>query len=398
MLTNTENHHYLVIGAGRQGTAAAYDLALYGDAGQVTLADLDPDVARNAATRVNTLIQKDIATPLELDVRDEAALAAALERADAALSAVPYFHNLAITRAAIQGRAHLCDMGGNTDVVFAQLELDAEARAAGISVVPDCGMGPGLNNTMGAYVVDLLDEPREVSLYDGGLPQDPQPPWNYQLTFHINGLTNEYYGETAFLRNGQIVTVEGLTEHERMFIPPLGELEAFVTTGGTSTAPHTFKGRLETYQNKTLRYPGHFEWFRAFRTLGLLGLEPIEVDGREIVPRDVFHTLLEPKITAPDIRDVCLLRAVGKGKKDGVETVVTVDLVDYYDEETGFRAMERLTGWHCAIMLSFQAHGRVRPGSVPMETAVPADEMMEAFSRRGIPHTVSFDVQAATPE
>jgi lysine 6-dehydrogenase len=325
---------------------------------------------------------------MQLDVTDQPALQAALADADAALSAVPYYFNLEITKTAIATQTHLCDMGGNTAVVFDQLALDQPAREAGISIVPDCGMGPGLINTMGAYLIELFDEPEEVHLYDGGLPQNPTPPWNYQLTFHINGLTNEYYGETAFLRGGRIVTVQGLTEPELVDIPPLGKLEAFITTGGTSTAPYSFEGRLRTYQNKTLRYPGHFQWFKGFQTLGLFDEQPILVEGQEVIPRQVYHALLEPQITAAGIRDVCVIRARGIGIKDERRLELWIDLVDYYDETTGFTAMERLTGWHCAIMLAFQAQGAVRVGAVPMETAVSPKKFMQALESRGIAHTI----------
>jgi lysine 6-dehydrogenase len=275
-------------------------------------------------------------------------------------------------------------MGGNTDVVFAQIGMDPQAQEAGISIVPDCGMGPGLINTLGAYLVDWFDEPRDIFLYDGGLPQTPRHPWNYELSFHINGLTNEYYGTSSFLRRGRIVTVDALTEPEIIDIPPFGKLEAFVTAGGTSTAPYTFEGQLQTYENKTLRYPGHYQWFKGFQTLGLFELDPIQINGERIVPREVFHALLEPKITPTNIRDVCVIRAKGVGVKDGVERVTTIDLVDDYDQETGFTAMERLTGSHCAVMLSFQARGKVRAGGVPQETAVPPAEFLDAIRKRGI--------------
>ncbi|MDP9343189.1 MAG: hypothetical protein M3Q23_14085 [Actinomycetota bacterium] len=70
-------------------------------------------------------------------------------------------------------------------------------------VVPDCGEAPGMGNNVMAPALDLLAEsgidPLEVVLYDGGLPMEPRPPWNYELTFHIAGLTNEFAGTTTFV-------------------------------------------------------------------------------------------------------------------------------------------------------------------------------------------------------
>lgn len=280
-------------------------------------------------------------------------------------------------------------MGGNTDVVFAQLALDDAAKEAGVSIVPDCGMGPGLVNTLAAYVIELLDKPREVRLYISGLPQHPTPPWNYQLTFHINGLTNEYAGQATVIRDGKLVQADTFSDYELVDFPPLGTLEAFIISGSLSTTPWTFLGKLQRYE-KVLRYPGHYEWFRAFKTLGLFSEEPIEVGGQKVIPCQVFHALLEPQITAPLIRDLGAMRAMGIGKKDGKETRVTIELLDYYDEATGFTAMERLTGWHCAMMMLFQARGAVRAGGVRMETAVPASTFMEEIRKRGIRFQVTI--------
>ena len=379
------SYRYVVLGAGRQGTAAGYDFALHGEAAQVVMADADLAQAERSAARINTLVGREVAVPAVVDAADQAALRRLLEPADGVLSAVPYFFNLGVTQAAIASRTHMTDIGGHTQTVFAQLALDEEARAAGISIVPDCGMGPGLINTIGAYLVEAFDEPREVRIYDGGLPQHPEPPWNYALTFHINGLTNEYDGTTTLLIDGELTEVEGLTQYERLEIPPLGELEAFITTGGASTAPWTFQGRLQTYINKTLRYPGHYEWFLAYKTLGLFSETPMQVGDCTLKPRDFYHALLAPKITAPEgLRDLAVIHAIGRGKRGGQEAETVVDVLDYYDEATGFRAMERLTGWHASAMLIAQVHGEVRPGAVPQETAVPPVSVLDALRDRGI--------------
>lgn len=386
-----ENHRYVIVGAGRQGTAAAYDLARHGQASRIVLADQRMEVAREAAGRVNALAGRAVAEAATVDASDRDSVRRVLSGAKVALSAVPYFFNLGITEASIASGACLCDLGGNTDVVWSQLRLDQAARQAGVSVVPDCGMGPGLINHMGVYVMELLDRVREVCLYDGGLPADPADPWRYQLTFHVNGLTNEYDGDATFIRNGRLTQVPTFTELEPIEFRPLGTLEAFVISGSMSTTPHTHLGRLERYENKVLRYPGHFATFEAYKRLGLFSEQPVEVDGQPVVPRHLYHRLLEPKITAPLIRDVCVMRAVGVGEKDGRAARVSVDLVDRYDPATGFTAMERLTGWHAAILMALQAQGRIAPGAHRMEQAVPAAEVMAELERRGISHSVRWE-------
>jgi len=380
-------YRYLIIGAGRQGTAAAYDLGRFGEAEKIVLGDIDPARAQAAAERINRLLGKPLASGIALNADDPQALAEALRGMTVALSAVTYYHNLAISRACIAAGVSLCDMGGNTEVVWKQLELDTEARAAGVSLLPDCGMGPGLINNMGVFVMEQLDEPREVYLYDAGLPQNPTPPWNYLCTFHLNGLTNEYDGEATFIREGKMTLVPSFTEREMVYIPPLGELEAFVISGSMSTSADSHLGKLQTYENKVLRYPGHFETFEAYKRLGLFSEEPIEINGALIKPRDFYHQLLQGKITAPQVEDICVMRAVGIGRKKNRNARVILDLVDRYDPETGFTGMERLTGWHCAIMMAFQARGEVGPGAHRMET-VSARRILDEFARRGIAWTV----------
>jgi lysine 6-dehydrogenase len=337
------------------------------------------------------LVGRTVAEAQVFDVSDQQALVELLRPFDAAMSAVPYYYNLDITCAAIEAGTHICDLGGHTDIVLTQLALDEEARRANICVIPDCGMGPGMNNSLASHAMGLLDEPEEVILYDAGLPVSPQPPWNYQLTFHINGLTNEMDGQAVYLRDGKLVRLDTLSESEYIDFQPLGRLEAEITSGGTSIAPWIYEGKLKRYEVKTLRYPGHFEWLRAFKVLGLFSEHPVQIDGKEIIPRQVFHNLLEPKIRAPIIRDVAIIRAVVKGIKAGRPAVVTADLIDYYDEETGFTAMERVTGWHCAIMMGFLVRGQVSPGVLPVELAVPGSLFMDEVRRRGIRFEVRFE-------
>jgi lysine 6-dehydrogenase len=192
-----------------------------------------------------------------------------------------------------------------------------------------------------------------------------------------------------------VTPVDTLGETELLDFPGLGRLEAAVASGGLSTAPWTFEGRLRRLENKVLRHPGHFEWLRAFKTLGLFSETPIQIGAQSVVPRQVYHALLAPKITRPDTRDVCVIRARAVGRKDGRPAVAIADLVDRYDEATGFTAMERLTGWHCAVVMQLQARRQIPVGAVPMET-LPAERVMEALGRRGIHFDVRLEAVAAS--
>jgi len=382
---------YAVLGAGRQGTACAYDMIKLGEAASVLLIDQSLDVAVKAAERVNGLLGTDAARAAQAEANDRETLVSLLSGVDAFLSAVPYYLNLGVTRAAIEARASMCDLGGNTDIVRQQLSLDPEARSAGISIVPDCGQVPGMGTTLMVYAVSLLDEPEDVFMWDGGLPQHPRPPFKYLATFYLGGLTNEYAEPAIYLRDGQVTRVPSLEEVEELdFPPPIGRVEAFTTTGGLSTMPWTFEGKLRTVQNKTIRHPGHLAQMRAFRDLGLWSTTPVEVGGQQVVPRDLFHVLLEPLVTFPHDRDVCAIRVLAKGKKDGQPAEVLLELMDFADEETGFSAMERTTGWDAAIVAAMMARGQTPKGAVPVESAVPPDLFVAELARRNIKVTTTF--------
>src|SRR3972149_2993415 len=377
-------HAYAVVGAGRQGTAAAYDMAKFGEADEVILADIELPRARKAASRVNKLLGVRVARGVAADVRRPASVLKAIRGADVFLSAVPYFFNLGLARLALQAKISMVDLGGNTGSGRKELAMDRRARKAGIVIVPDCGMGPGLNITLSVYAMELLDVAEHVYVYDGGLPIDPKPPWNYELTFNVEGLTNEYDGPATYLRDGKIAEVPEFSELEAVDVPGVGRLEAFVAAGGLSTAPWSFLGKLTTYQNKILRYPGHCAQMSAFRDLGLFRRTPLDVDGVPVVPRRVFHALFEPKVTPNAIRDVCIERAVALGRKDGRRAEALVALVDRYDEAGGFTAMERLTGWHAAIAAEMIAMGTISSGARPVELAIPARPFVAEARRRGL--------------
>lgn len=384
-----EGTTYVVLGAGRQGTAAAYDMAHWGGAGRVILADRDLEVARRSAERVNTLLERPVAESARVDVQDRASLESVLDGAQACLSAVPYIYNYEISLAALGCGVNLCDLGGNTDLARRQHGLGDEARAAGTSIIPNCGQVPGLGTSLAVYAMQLLDEAVDVYMWDGGIPQKPRPPFDYLLTFHIGGLTNEYAEPAVFLREGKVTLVEPMSEVETVdFPPPIGRLEAFVAGGGTDTMPWTFEGRLRTLQNLTLRYPGHYAQLRAFYDLGLWDLEPVKVSGPagevEVIPREVFHALFEPKVTFPQDKDLVIVRVRAFGKKDGRAAEAFVQVIDTYDEATGFTAMERSTGWSAAIVAEMMARGETPRGAGGVETMVPAEAFVGELNRRGI--------------
>jgi lysine 6-dehydrogenase len=385
---------YGILGAGRQGTAAAYDLAVRGEARSIVLADLDETRAVAAAARVNALTGRAIAQAVRLDATNHSAVVDFLRGLDAAIGAVSYKLNLDLTRAALEAGTDWCDLGGNTEVVFSQLGLDEEARQAGVRVVPDCGEAPGLASNLMAHAMSLLDEPEDLVLYDGGLPLNPTPPWNYRLTFSMDGLTNEYAGGSQYIRDGELVEVASFDPAEYELVDlgdPVGRVEAF-STGGASTTPWTLGKRLRSMRNKVIRYPGHVVVWKGFMDAGLFSEEPVRVGGVDVVPRQLFHALIEPQIRADDtVDDIVIAHVRVTGRKDGHRARAIVDMRVVRDRKLGFSAMEETTGWHAAIVAHLMATGQIEPGAATVETATDNAAMVEELRRRGFPITETVE-------
>lgn len=372
----------LVIGAGLQGSACAYDLLQDADLEEVILADMRVDSLPPFLNRYRDDRRLRV---MRVDARNESDVRGVMKGVDACMNALPYYFNLDITRLAVDEGVNYCDLGGNTAIVFEQLKLDSDAKKKNISVIPDCGLAPGMVNILAGAGIAGLDEPETVRIRVGGLPQDPQPPLNYQIVYSLHGVLDYYTTDSWVLRDGEPVEVDALTEVEPVEFPePVGRLEAFHTAGGLSTMPWTYKDRLRNMEYKTLRYPGHADAIRFIRELGLLSLEPIEVDGGQVVPRDVFIACAEPRLRKPGSRDLVALRVEAEGKKDGKRHRIVFDLIDYHDDRTGITAMERTTGFSLSIIGQLQATGQVKTGVLTPDLAVPAQAYIDQLRRRSI--------------
>jgi lysine 6-dehydrogenase len=383
-----ENMKILVLGAGRMGHGAVFDLVRNSPGVErVTVADFD----LKKAEEVSEQTDPSKVTPHHVDASSISDVANLMKSHDAVISCVNYWYNVGLTKAAIQTETHFCDLGGNNYVVDEQLALDDRAEKAGISVIPDCGLAPGMVSILAAHGAKRFDSVDDIRLRVGGLPQNPVPPLDYQLIFSVEGLINEYIEVARVIRDGKVVEVESMTELESLSFDGFPPLEAFQTSGGTSTLPDTFLGKVENLDYKTIRYAGHCDKFKTMIDLGLCSSEPIDVSGHGVVPRKVFADLLTRNLPA-DGPDYVLVRVEVSGKKDGSDRHVRFDIVDRMDEENGLSAMMRTTAFPASIMAQMMVKGEVsRRGAVPQELAIDSDRFVEELGKRGIELQVTSD-------
>jgi lysine 6-dehydrogenase len=371
----------LVLGAGLQGSACAYDLLQDRDVKEVRLAD----VHVGHLTEFLAPFSGPRLLPTALDVRDHAAVLGAMRQCDAVMSAIPYYFNYDMARLAVEAGVHFCDLGGNTEIVFKQKELDTYAKEKRVTVVPDCGLAPGMVNILAQHGIEQFDRVDSVKIFVGGLPQHPEPPLNYMLVYSLEGALDYYTTLSWVLRNGKRTQVKALSEREPVKFEQLGELEAFHTAGGLSTMAFRYEGKIPAMEYKTLRYPGHAQIMEDIRSLGLLDTEPVEVKGVKVAPRDAFIAVVQPKLTKPKGRDLVALRVVVTGSNNGTKATKSFELVDRYDEKRGVSAMMRTTGYSLSITGLMQVRGQITPpGVCTPDECVPAEIYIGELRKRGV--------------
>jgi lysine 6-dehydrogenase len=366
----------LVIGAGRMGHGAVFDLAHNSpEVDSITIADANfakaEQVAKIAGSRKITAKQ--------LDVSDYKKTISTMCGHDAAISCVNYWFNLELTKAAIETATNFCDLGGNNYIVDEQLALDDEAKSAGINVIPDCGLAPGMVSILAMHGANRFDEIEEIHIRVGGLPQNPKPPLDYQLVFSVEGLINEYVETARVIRNGKITEVESMTELETLAFDDFPALEAFQTSGGTSTLPETFLGKIKQLDYKTIRYAGHCAKFKTMIDIGLCSSEEIVADFVKIKPRKVLGELLQRNLPA-DEPDYVLIRLEFVGTKNSESKTLRYDIVDKFDDQTNISAMMRTTAFPASIIAQMAARGDVKMrGATPQEKAIDAEKFVSSF-------------------
>ena len=393
----------LVVGSGMMGSAAAFDMARTPQVDSVTLADSDVKRASEVAARVNRITSARKVRAVALDASKEQSAAKLMRGHDAALSAVPYFLNLGLARAAVEARCHFADLGGNNTVVRQELALSKQAEKRAVALAPDCGLSPGMASILGAELVRRLGGRADaLRLYVGGLPERPTPPFHYQLVFSVEGLINEYVEPARILRKGKMSTVDPLTEPEDFHLAGFPQLVAFHTSGGTSTLPETFEGRVGECFEKTLRYPGHYDLLCELKELGLFSSEKMKIGKAEIAPRAMMSKIFAGKFASKG-PDVCIMRleAHESVHRAGVRGLLGAQLkgrlasftmVDHYDPKTDMSAMMRTTAFPASIVLQMLVSGAIaKRGAVLQERDVPADLFLEEVEKRGIKIDYAID-------
>jgi len=372
----------VVLGAGLMGKEAARDLVQSDYVERVFLADLQLEQVEAFKNK----LQSDKLEAVRLDANNDGQLKDVMSQGDVVINALFYSFNEKVARTAVEVGVHSVDLGGHiggaTDAV---LGLHREAKAKGVTLIPDLGVAPGMINILSGHGASKLDDVKSIKIYVGGIPVEPEGPLKYNIVFSLDGVLDHYTDSSHVVRDGVLHEIPSLTEVESIHFDEFGELEAFHTSGGTSTLTQTFPN-VETLEYKTIRYPGHAEKFKVLVDLGLTSKETrVEVDGKSISTREVLKAALTPGLLLGDKQDAVLLRVSVSGKKDGEAVTYEYELVTKKDMDHQVTAMARATANTISVVAQMIGNGDItKHGVYPPEQIVPGDAYIAEMKKRGV--------------
>ena len=377
-----ETMKVILLGAGFMGKAIAKDLVRSEGVNDIVLVDADCAKAQQVAAS----IASDKLRSVELRFENDEALKEVLQQGDVIINAMFYSHNERIARLAIAAGVHSIDLGGSmagaTDAVFA---LHEEAKAAGITIIPELGVTPGMTNILTGYGASKLDKVEEIKLYAGDIPVEPIPPIDYIEVFSIERMFDYYSGEAKGIYKWKEQEYPSMSGCEPIYFDEFGVLEAFYTAGGISTLADSYPN-VKTLTYKTVRYKGHAEKMKLLVDLGLFDIaNSVKIDGKTVNVRKVIREALSKKLEAGKKADVLLVRVLVSGDQAEQQVTNEYELVLKRSAESEETAMAKATASSVSIVAQMVANGTIttRGVSAP-EQVVPGEVYIEEMAKRNI--------------
>ncbi len=344
----------IVLGSGKIGSVIAKDFSKTG--AKLTLSDVDLKRAKKAASEIG-------GDSMVFNTSDHDSMVETLSGFDLVLGALPGDYGFKALEACVEAGKNMVDVSFTPENPTV---LNKAAVDAGITIIPDCGVAPGLSNLLVGYGASKLDKVKEAKIMVGGIPESPVPPLGYTVTWSADGLIDEYIRDVSIVKDGKLVQTPALSGLEQIDFPGVGTLEAFYTDG-LRTLVKSLPG-IENLYEKTLRYPGHVEKVKLLRELGFFSEEPVTVQGLEVYPKMVSARIFEKSLTMPEVGDLLAMMIEVSGVKGGEEKRFRYTVLEYPDRETGVSAMGRTTAYTASVVAKILVDGGIKKkGVIPME-------------------------------
>lgn len=339
------------------GPAAAFNAMNAPEVGQVFIGDASQAQLDTALSKLAGKPGAEKLSLVRLDLNDQAAASELMSDCAVVIAALPRPASILGIRAALQAGVPLVDLTWPAEEHMPGLREEVEA-ANGL-IIPGCGVEPGLTEIMARHLAEQLDRVDELHIKCGGIPEIPTPPLGYKIVFGGKQLPlREQDGPTV--EAGQLKLVPRYSGVESVTFAGVGELEAWHETFMPWLLDLPVFKNLKAGTQKTVRWPGFAAKATMLKELGLLSLEPVEVEGVKVAPKKLLDALLYPQVALKEgERDITVLRVEVKGQKNGHPHTSKVELVDRYDETTGFTSMARTTAFAGAIVARMIARGEI---------------------------------------
>jgi len=375
----------LILGCGNIGSVATQDFAESMSSVEVFVADKNMVRAKEVAKAIGA----DNVAGIQLNASSYNELVHTLETFDLVMGFLPGDLGYRLLEACVDVGKNLVDVSYMPEN---PLTLNDEAARADATIIPSCGLAPGISNILVGHAIGRLDEAQTVHIMVGGLPATPVPPLGYIITFSVESLIDEYTRKARIIKDSKVIDVEALSGLEEVEFPGVGRLEAFYTDG-LKTLLHTVKD-VDDMWEKTLRYPGHAKKMELFKDLGFFDEEPINVDGVSLSPRRLSARLFGQKLLMTEVKDIVAMKVEVSGVRGGRHVSYSYHLLDQYDERKGITAMARTTAYTASIIAQLILRKVIREkGVVPPEKIGMSEEFFSTFlkelRKRGIKITES---------
>jgi lysine 6-dehydrogenase len=389
----------IVLGAGLMGSSIAMDLLESSVVSQVVVVDSSSDRLRAMQAKASKLSGLDQTTgsnlklaeklqTVELDiVKKKEDLRNLLSKNEIGIGALPHDIAEEAVKSALEAGINFVDLiySWRHDRSTA---VDNKAKQKGVTIIPACGLAPGLTSILAKNSADQMEEVDSVKIMVGGIPEVPRQPLNYKVVFSIDSVLEEYTRDALIVRDGKKITVPALSENEDLSFNefPDQKFEAFVTDG-LSTLPETLK-RVKFMEEKTIRWKGHANQIQLLMDLGFFSERPVNLKttGNRVSPRALLATLLDKKLAMHQgDKDMTLLRVDVQGRKrkgDKSTRIHQYEMIDKFEVPTQTTSMARTTAHPCSTVALMVLEGRITErGFIPPELAIKDDRFDEFLSR-----------------
>jgi saccharopine dehydrogenase-like NADP-dependent oxidoreductase len=382
-------------GAGLQGRAVLHDLSKSTTVKDVVCADRD----FAPLSSFGKFLDMGKIKMEKLDIRDrKASVSLMRDNVDVVIDVLPKGFVEDVNEAILEAGVNMVKTSYRSP---GSSEINERALAQGITILPECGLDPGIDLVLCGYGVSQMDEVHELHSYCGGFPESTAAnnPFKYKITWTWNGVLLSYKRPAKLLKEGRIIDIPANDQHAEQWIdaidfPGVGRLE--LIPNGNAVVFADYLGISKTLRSTSrcsMRWPGHSAFWKKLVDLNFLSDEPVKGLTGEITPHQFMAKHLEPQLQyGEDERDMVAMRNIIVGSKGGKKIRITYDMLDMRDMETGLFAMNRTVGYTASIVAQMLLNGEIKKkGLLTPIRDIPYQRFLEEIRKRGITITENIE-------